>query len=104
MSWDDLDDLTIDAVLSTFGAPLPATLSFVGESPVARTVIFENAYELVETQDGLPISTTRPVAFIRLADCPRAPQRGDGLTINAVVYKVIDVQTKGRAALLVLER
>jgi hypothetical protein len=101
VSWDDLDDLTIDSVLGIMG--VPATLSFVGESPVGRTVIFENAYELVETQDGLPISTTRPVAFVRLADCPRAPQRGDGVTVASGSFTILDVQPKGRAALLVLE-
>lgn len=73
------------------------TYTPAGESPVVIDAPFDEAFELVEMSAGVPISSVAPMLFVRLADLPVAPSKGDQVVARSVTYDVIDVQPDGQA-------
>ena len=60
---------------------------------------FDEAYEAVEMQGDVPVSTVGPTLLVRLSDFPVPPQQGWGVEIGSGLtkkaYTVIDVQPDG---------
>jgi hypothetical protein len=83
-----------EACLRVFGREV-LYLPEVGGQAVVRAV-FQPAREAEDTSPGV-----YAVLFVRLADLPAAPVRGDEVEIDGVRYKVFDVEAdaEGAAAL-----
>lgn len=56
------------------------------------TAVFDSAHATEQLQDGVPISTLRPVVDYTTADVSVQPVVGDTLTAASVNYKVVDLQ------------
>ncbi len=96
VAWDRMADLTNRATRRTFGRPVVYTHTSAPAAPVAITAIFDKAHQVVTWgEDGQPISTTRPMLDVRLADLAERPRKGDGVVIDGITYQVSDVQPGG---------
>lgn len=72
-----------------------------GQSPVTIDAVFDEAYQVVDLATG-ELASLGPMLGVRLSDLPAAPRAHDTLTVDAVEYKVNDVQrdSEGGARLL----
>jgi len=71
----------------------------VGDPVTVRAVV-EKARESEETAPGI-----YAVVFLRLADLPKPPERGDEVQVNSSLYKVFDIEADhGGGVLLRLRR
>jgi len=79
------------AVVQTFGREV----LYLPEAGGAATVraVFQPAREAEDTSPGV-----YAVLFVRLADLPAAPARGDEVEIEGVRYKVFDVEADAEGA------
>jgi len=79
------------AVVKTFGREV----LYLPEAGGAATVraVFQPARESEETSPGV-----YAVLFVRLADLPGVPARGDEVEIGGVRYKVFDIEADSEAA------
>ena len=80
-----------EACLRVFGRDV-TFLSEAGGSAAVRAV-FQPARETEEASPGV-----YAVLFIRLADLPAAPVRGDEVEIGGVRYKVFDIEADAEGA------
>ena len=80
-----------EACLRVFGRDV-TFLSEAGGSAAVRAV-FQPARETEEASPGV-----YAVLFIRLADLPAAPVRGDEVEISGVRYKVFDIEADAEGA------
>ena len=72
-------------------------------TPATITGVFEMQTYVAE--GGTPVLSSVPVLGVVLADLAAAPRIGDGVVVNAVSYKVADVQNDGQGmAALTLQR
>jgi hypothetical protein len=87
------------AVVQTFGREV----LYLPEAGGAATVraVFQPAREAEDTSPGV-----YAVLFVRLADLPAAPARGDEVEIEGVRYKVFDIEAdaEGGAVLKLRKR
>jgi hypothetical protein len=79
------------AVVNTFGREV-LYLPEVGGAAAVRAV-FQPAREAEEASPGV-----YAVIFVRLADLPAAPVRGDEVEIDGVRYKVFDIEADAEGA------
>ena len=79
------------AVVKTFGREV-LYVPAAGGSATVRAV-FQPARETEEASPGV-----YAVLFIRLADLPAAPVRGDEVEISGVRYKVFDIEADAEGA------
>ncbi len=79
------------AVVDTFGR----AVLYLPEAGGAATVraVFQPAREAEDASPGV-----YAVLFIRLADMPAAPVRGDEVEIEGVRYKVFDIEADAEGA------
>jgi hypothetical protein len=85
MSWDAVTGALNTACLATFGREVIYYPS-VGD-PVTITGIVDTGSRLEESAPG-----TYVVLFIRLADLPQPPARGDEVEIDTATYKVFEIE------------
>jgi len=85
-SWHEAVKDLDAAVVQTFGREV-LYLPEAGGAAAIRAV-FQPAREAEEASPGV-----YGVLFIRLADLPAAPARGDEVEIDGVRYKVFDIET-----------
>lgn len=85
--WRQLDQ----ACLRAFGQDLVYLPEAGGTLPVRG--IF---HRTVEPEDAAP--GVYAVLFVRLADLPAAPARGDEVEVDAVRYKIFDIEADGSGA------
>lgn len=73
-----------------------------GRTAVSKTVnvIFDNSIQVVNPVTA-GVELTAPQAMVQAADVPNV-QRGDTLTINAVVYQIIGIQPDGTGLLTLI--
>ncbi|WP_127076011.1 head-tail joining protein [Rhodomicrobium lacus] len=86
-----LDDMTA-AVRDTFGQAVTYTRAATGE--VFDIVApFDPAYASVEAGGSIPVTITRPVLDIRIADIGgHEPEQDDTALIGERLYRVIDAE------------
>lgn len=96
--WQRISDLAHKATRRTFGRPVTYTHRSAPDAPVTITAIFDAAHQVVTWEDGQPVSATRPMLDVRLADLASAPKKGDGVVIDGVSYEVSDVQPGGHGS------
>jgi len=90
-SWHEAVKDLDAAVVQTFGREV-LYLPEAGGRAVMRAV-FQPARESEETSPGV-----YAVLFVRLADLPGAPVRGDEVEIGGVRYKVFDIEADPEGA------
>jgi len=98
--WSDITESANAAMIDTFG--VAATLQPQGGGdPVAIAGVIQNPAMAEEFSAGGSQGTSVVRFFVNFADIQPAPQRGDTVTLNAVVYVVADVavDTNGCASL-----
>ena len=85
-----VNDLTA-AVVGTFGREV----IYLPESGGAATVraVFQPAREAEDTSPGVYAAL-----FVRLADLPSAPVRGDEIEIEGTRYKLFDIEADAEGA------
>lgn len=93
-NWTSLLNGLNGAALAAFGAEV----TYLTESGAQATIraVFEPAHQAEENSPGV-----YAVLFIQLSDLPQAPARGDDVKVDAVHYRVFDIEadTSGAAVL-----
>ena len=72
-------------VLTTFGEPVVFHLEGQGEA--------------VDASTGVAVSTVQPVLEVRQADLPATPSEGDAVSVQGVLYLIVDVRADGHGFL-----
>lgn len=90
MAVESADDRLI--MLADFG--VAASFVPAGGGAKAITVIFDNAYEAVDTGGGVSFAVRQPHVTARTADVAGATE-GDALTIDGVTYTIRVVMPDG---------
>ncbi len=87
-SWDRLLDSLNEVAVGAFGREI----SYQGESGgmTALKGIFQPTHESEDASPGV-----YGALFVRLADLPEPPRRGDAVTVDGTVYKVFDIEADG---------
>ena len=87
-NWTSLLNSLNNTILGTFGREV----TYSPSTGVAVTIqaIVETAKE---TEDAAP--GVYAVLFLRLADLPQAPERGDEVAVDNLLYKVFDIEADG---------
>ena len=98
----DFSGTVIQSCQDAFAQPviyLPAS----GGSYAVRG-IFREAYTAIEIVDGAPVSTTKPLLGIRLAEWPSVPQPGEQVEIvgTRTVYVINNTNPDGMGGLRLL--
>jgi hypothetical protein len=88
------DQVVLGPSLAVFGESV--TYTPTGGQAVTLTGIFDAAYQVVEFQEGAPVSTVMPVLGVRLSDFAAAPLQGDAVVIRGASYAVKDVEPDGK--------
>lgn len=83
--WDSLLGAVNGTVLDAFGREV-TYLPQPGGETVLRA-IFEPARESEDSSPGV-----YAVVFVRLADLPAKPERGDEVAVDSITYKVFDIE------------
>ena len=99
MDWDNYAAVNNQAVGAIYGTPI--ILAPGGGAPALTfdSISFDACFEVVEMLDGVPVSSQRPMADIRLSDIdPVVPALGMALAIKGVSYTIADIQKDGRGA------
>jgi hypothetical protein len=79
------------AVVETFGRAVLYLPEAGGETPIRG--VFQPAREAEDSSPGV-----YAVLFVRLANLPAAPVRGDEVDIGGVRYKVFDIEADSEGA------
>ena len=85
-------------VLTTFGEPVVFHLEGKA-APLAGTGVFTSAHQEVDARTGVAVSTVQPVLEMRQADLPALPTEGDAVTVQGVLYLIVDVRPDGHGFL-----
>ena len=94
MSRAALNTVTNRAARDIWGEGI--TLALSGGPAASVRAVFDAAHERVEFDSaGVPVTATRPVLDVRLADLSIAPRQGDVATIGGVAHEVTEVATDG---------
>jgi hypothetical protein len=100
----DLTRAMSSIVLTTFGEPVVFHLEGQAEALPGRGV-FTAAYQEVDASTGVPVSMIQPVLEVRQADLPATPTEGDAVTVQGVLYLIVEVRPDGHGFLkLMLHR
>lgn len=104
VDWEKATDRVLEIGTKTFD---PGTIYYlpVGGSPVKIPGVFSRAHVDIDTGDGPPTSSYRPILGVRLTDLPCAPSSKDLIQVKGVDYKIIDSQEDeaGGATLILQE-
>ncbi len=91
-------------VLTTFGEPVVFHLEGQAEALPGRGV-FTAAHQELDASTGVPVSMVQPVLEVRQADLPVTPTEGDAVTVQGVLYLIVEVRPDGHGFLkLMLHR
>lgn len=102
----DFSRLVMRPAVAVFGEAVTCVplVSDPGAPAFQARGVFDALHEVVEMKfqdarenyDGVPVTSQAPVLGIRLADWPVVPKKGDQVTVQAVAYRVWDVQLDGQ--------
>jgi len=85
-------------VLTTFGEPVVFHIEGQPEALPGRGV-FTAMHQAVDASSGVAVSTVQPVLEVRQADLPAMPTEGDAVTVQGVLYLIVDVRPDGHGFL-----
>jgi hypothetical protein len=95
--WATLADRAIKGTRAAFGAAVSYTPASTGVAE-SITAPFDAQYQRVEMQGELPVTATRPMLGLRLADLLARPAQGDRFVVGGLTYEVTDIQDDGHGA------
>ena len=95
MAWTDLADSLLGSTMAAFGREVFYLRNGETEAESIQA-IFDSAHQSIEFQDGIEYSTLKPILGVRLSDFAIPPAADDSVTIDSVVYEVLDVQKDGQ--------
>lgn len=99
MNWAGLADLANVAVREVFSEATDAIVyTPSGGSAESIEAVYDDKWERVVVQGGLPHVTTGPVVDIRLADVSQTPQRGETISARGTTYLITEVEENGHGA------
>ena len=100
----DLTRALSATVLATFGEPVVFHLE--GQAaPIDGRGVFTAVHQEVDASTGVAVSTVQPVLEVRQVDLPAMPTEGDAVTVQGVLYLIVDVRADGHGFLkLMLHR
>jgi len=94
----DLSKALSATVLATFGEPVVFHLE--GQAaPLDGTGVFTAAHQEVDASTGVAVSMVQPVLEVRQADLPASPTEGDAVSVQGVLYLIVDVRPDGHGFL-----
>ena len=95
MGWSTTADAATVACRDTYGTTV--TYAPPAGAPASITAILDEAHESITLDaGGTPVTTTRPVLDVRLADLAVVPVRGGSVVSAGTTYEVTDVQIDGQ--------
>lgn len=101
MLFADLTRAMASTVLTTFGEPVLFHLEGQTEALSGRGV-FTAAYQSVDASTGVPVSMVQPMLEVRQSDLPAVPTEGDAVTVQGVLYLIVEVRPDGHGFLKLL--
>ena len=63
------------------------------------TGVFTAAHQDVDASTGVPVSMVQPVLEVRQTDLPATPTEGDAVTVQGVLYLIVEVRPDGHGFL-----
>ena len=94
----DLTRALSATVLATFGESVVFHLE--GQAaPIDGTGVFTAVHQEVDASTGVALSTVQPVLEVRQVDLPAMPTEGDAVTVQGVLYLIVDVRADGHGFL-----
>ena len=94
----DLTRAMSSIVLTTFGEPVVFHLE--GQAaPIDGTGVFTATHQEVDASTGVPVSMVQPALEVRQADLPATPTEGDAVTVQGVLYLIVEVRPDGHGFL-----
>ncbi len=94
----DLTKAMSSIVLTTFGEPVVFHIEGQPQALAGRGV-FTAAHQEVDASTGVPVSMVQPVLEVRQADLPASPTEGDAVTVQGVLYLIVEVRPDGHGFL-----
>ncbi len=88
MAFRDLAGRALSVCVRTFGEELTYTPSAGGPAQIRG--IWDWRHEAIDPDTGAVVSSNQVTAGVVLADLPAAPQPGDTITRQGVVYRLSD--------------
>jgi len=85
-------------VLTTFGEPVAFHIEGRAEA-LPGLGVFSAAHQEVDASTGVSVSMVQPVLEVRQADLPATPTEGDAVTVQGVLYLIVDVRPDGHGFL-----
>ncbi len=85
-------------VLTTFGEPVVFHIEGQAKALPGRGV-FTAVHQEVDASTGVPMSMVQPVVEVRQADLPATPSEGDAVTVQGVLYLIVEVRPDGHGFL-----
>lgn len=94
----DLTRAMSSIVLTTFGEPVVFHFEGQAEALPGRGV-FTAMHQEVDASMGVPMSMVQPVLEVRQSDLPATPSEGDAVTVQGVLYLIVEVRPDGHGFL-----
>jgi len=94
----DLTKAMSAIVLTTFGEPVVFHIEGQPQALAGRGV-FTAIDKQVDASTGVAVSTVQPVLEVRQTDLPATPTEGDAVTVQGVLYLIVDVRPDGHGFL-----
>ena len=85
-------------VLTTFGEPVVFHIEGQPQALAGRGV-FTAMHQEVDANTGVPVSSVQPVLEVRQVDLPATPTEGDAVTVQGVLYLIVEVRPDGHGSL-----
>lgn len=94
----DLTRALSATVLATFGEPVVFHLE--GQvAPIDGTGVFTAVHQEVDASTGVAVSAVQPMLEVVAANLPGPPSEGDAVTVQGVLYLIVDVCPDGHGFL-----
>ena len=94
----DLTQAMSAIVLTTFGEPVVFHIEGQPQALASRGV-FTAMHQEVDASTGVSVSSVQPVLEVRLVDLPATPTEGDAVTVQGVLYLIVEVRPDGHGFL-----
>jgi hypothetical protein len=101
MDWKQQSAALADLAVGTFGEDVTFSPKAGGGSHTV-TAVFDEDFQSVDPDAGVPVTSRRPNLGVVLANLPVPPQKGDTWTVRGIEYRCTEVQpdSEGHAAIL----
>lgn len=88
--------------IRTFGESVTFSPKAGGGPHTIAFAVFDDDYQAVDPDTGVPVSTGKPALGVLLADLPTSPAHGDTWTVRGQAYDCVDVQPDSEGVSILL--